>query len=571
MRYRANTYDRRFFCRSLAAVALAASVLVPSAPPAHAALTFEEKALQLINGVRAAAGVPPVQASAPLADIAGAAPYNGCGFPVSGRAADMGMRNYLDHAILNCGNQSMTHMLKAAGISYSGAAENIGYYGGPVTPEDAANQIHHWLVSSPVHKANMVNRAYTHVGIGSWRTPPGATWKGPDGALPNVYVSAQIFAGSPTVTPKPSTGARYHPLTPKRILDTRSATPLGPGATMDLQVTGAGGVPSTGVSAVVLNVAVTAPTAPSYLTVFPSGESRPLAANLNYVAGQTVPNMVTAKLGAGGRVALFNAAGTTHVIADVAGWYDDGTPTTGARYHPLTPSRILDTRTTGPIGSGATIAAQVTGQGGVPSTGVSAVVMNVAVTGPTAQSYLTVFPAGEAMPVAANLNYLAGQTVPNLVTAKLGAGGRVSLFNAAGTADVVIDVAGWYDDGTSATGARYYPVTPSRILDTRTAAIPVTSLLATDLQVAGRGGVPSTGVAAVVMNVTVTEPTAPGYLTTFPTGEPKPWAANLNFLAGQTVPNLISAKLGAGGKVSLANAAGTTHVVADVAGWFDGG
>ena len=83
-------------------------------------------------------------------------------------------------------------------------------------------------------------------------------------------------------------------------------------------------MPATGVSAVVLNVTVTQTTAPSFLTVFPTGEALPLAANLNYVAGQTVPNLVTAKLGANGRISLYNAAGSTHVVADVAGWYDAG-------------------------------------------------------------------------------------------------------------------------------------------------------------------------------------------------------------------------------------------------------
>jgi hypothetical protein len=90
---------------------------------------------------------------------------------------------------------------------------------------------------------------------------------------------------------------------------------------LNLQVTGRGGVPATGVSAVVLNVTVTEPTAPSFLTAWPAGLALPLAANLNYLAGQTVPNLVTVKVGAGGQVSLYNAAGSTHIVVDVAGWY----------------------------------------------------------------------------------------------------------------------------------------------------------------------------------------------------------------------------------------------------------
>jgi hypothetical protein len=261
------------------------------------------------------------------------------------------------------------------------------------------------------------------------------------------------------ITAPSSSGARYNPVTPARILDTRDgngapAVALGPGATLDLQVTGRGGVPATGVSAVVLNVTVTAPSAPiSHLTVFPTGQALPLASNLNFVAGETVPNLVVVKLGAGGKVSLFNAEGSVHVIADVAGWYDDGSAASGARYNPVTPARILDTRDGNgapavALGPGATLDLQVTGRGGVPATGVSAVVLNVTVTAPSAPiSHLTVFPTGEALPLASNLNFVAGQTVPNLVVVKLGTGGKVSLYNAAGSVHVIADVAGWYDAG----------------------------------------------------------------------------------------------------------------------------
>ena len=536
-------------------------------PDSAAAVTFEERMLELINGARKAAGAAPLQASATLAGVARDAPYHGCGYPVAGRSADMGARNYFSHTIRDCGNQTASDMLRAAGVT-SSSAENIAWVSAITDPLVAAERLHNDLMASPPHRTNILNVTFTHVGVGSWHTEPGQNWSGGGYPLRNVYVTTEIFSRMPAAS---AAGARYHAVTPSRILDTRmSGTPLGAAATMDLQVTGQGGIPATGVSAVVVNVTVTNPTAPSYLTVFPSGESMPLAANLNYVAGNTVPNLVTAKLGTGGRLSIYNAAGSTDVIADVAGWYDDGTLSSGARFHPVTPSRILDTRAAVALGPAGTMDVQLAGMGGIPVSGVSAVVINVTVTGPTATSYLTAFPAGEARPLAANLNYTAGQTVPNLVTAKLGSGGRVSMYNAAGTTEVVIDVAGWYDDGTTTTGATFHPVTPSRILDTRIGA-PVDAATALEVQVSGRGGVPATGVSAVVMNVTVTDPTAASYLTAFPTGEAMPWAANLNYVPGQTVPNLVAAKLGAGGRVSMANAAGSTHVIADVAGWFDAG
>ncbi|MGB8861236.1 MAG: hypothetical protein WCC60_18405 [Ilumatobacteraceae bacterium] len=99
-------------------------------------------------------------------------------------------------------------------------------------------------------------------------------------------------------------------VTPARLLDTRNgvgapAAPVGPAGSINLQVTGRGGVPASGVTAVVLNVTAASPTATSYLTVWPTGAAQPNASNLNYVAGQTVPNLVIVKVGTGGQVSLF--------------------------------------------------------------------------------------------------------------------------------------------------------------------------------------------------------------------------------------------------------------------------
>jgi hypothetical protein len=371
-------------------------------------------------------------------------------------------------------------------------------------------------------------------------------------------------------------GSRFHPLPPARILDTRFGVggpgPLGPDGTLTIQVTGQGGVPVTGVSAVVLNVTVTDTTAPSYLTVWPARIPRPLAANLNYLGGQTVPNLVTVMVSPGGQVSLYNAAGSAHVVADVSGYYGEAGNPYGSRYAPVVPARILDTRFdpgAQPIGPDSTLELQVTGQGGIPATGVSAVVLNVTVTQPTAPSYLTAWPSGASRPLAANLNYLPGQTVPNLVVVKVGELGKISLYNAAGTTHVVADVAGWFPEGFFS-GGSYTSLVPARILDTRfdagrTAIGPDSAL---ELQVTGWGGIPATGVAAVVLNVTVTQPTAPSYLTAWPAAYPRPLAANLNYLPGQTVPNLVVVRLDDDGKIGLYNAAGSTHVVADVAGWF---
>src|SRR5688572_16066576 len=114
---------------------------------------------------------------------------------------------------------------------------------------------------------------------------------------------------------------------------------------------------------------------------------------------------------------MFNFAGTVDVFVDVMAWFPARSP-----YTALSRSRLLDTRESTSVGPRGVTDLVVTGRGGVPAAGVGAVALNVTVTNPTASSFLTVWPTGAAMPLAANLNFLPGQTVPNMVIAKVGAG-----------------------------------------------------------------------------------------------------------------------------------------------------
>src|SRR5207237_10626247 len=168
----------------------------------------------------------------------------------------------------------------------------------------------------------------------------------------------EAYVAAPS-TPAPPDGL-YSPVVPTRLLDTRSGplavaqsqpAPLGPGQTLQVQVSGNSPVPATGVEAVVLNVTVANPTSEGYLTVSPSPPgSQPLASNLNFVANQVIPNRVITPLDGNGRVSIFNGYGTVNVIVDVGGWFTSTTSTAGGSQYPaLTPSRILGT----PPGIGA--------------------------------------------------------------------------------------------------------------------------------------------------------------------------------------------------------------------------
>ncbi|MBV8982271.1 MAG: S8 family serine peptidase, partial [Acidimicrobiia bacterium] len=248
--------------------------------------------------------------------------------------------------------------------------------------------------------------------------------------------------------------SRFNPLTPARILDTRVGTgdaggPFNTGETRAETIDGLGGVPSTGVSAVAMNVTVTQPSANGFVTIYPDGGTRPNASNLNFTAGETIPNLVVAPVGADGKVDVYNLVGSTHVIFDVVGWYGS----TGDSFNPLTPARILDTRngigdSGGAFGTGETRAETIDGSGGVPASGVAAVVMNVTVTQPTVNGFLTLYPTGASRPNASNLNFTAGETIPNLVVVPVGPDGKVDVYNLVGSTHVIFDVVGWYPSGS---------------------------------------------------------------------------------------------------------------------------
>lgn len=378
-------------------------------------------------------------------------------------------------------------------------------------------------------------------------------------------------------------------LTPARVLDTRDGTgmrlgSLPPGSKIDVQIAGVGGVPASGVNAVALNAVMTDTSAPSYLTVWPTGQLRPTVSNLNVSgAHQTASNMVMVGLGDGGKVSVFNNSGSTHVVLDVLGFFGDDHGPPGGRFHGITPTRLFDTRDVDagfppdPLGPGETVSVDLSCFAGLPDAGLNGVVMNVTVTQPTSPGFLTVYPGDVPLPLASNVNFQAGRTVPNLVIVRVPPSGVVNFYNAHGSTHVIADVVGYFDDDRTTGEGRFFPVVPTRLLDTRTDPH---GFLGPDeygtLAVAGEAMVPTTFVDSVVLNTTVTQPTKAGYLTVFPDDDCEiPYASNLNFSPGQTVPNLVISRVSRvggcavlPGAVDFYNSHGNTHVIIDVFGYF---
>ncbi|HEY6789315.1 MAG TPA: right-handed parallel beta-helix repeat-containing protein, partial [Trebonia sp.] len=340
-------------------------------------------------------------------------------------------------------------------------------------------------------------------------------------------------------------GADYTPVTPTRILDTRNGTGLAAGAvpangTITLPLATIDGVPATSISAVAMNVTVTQPTAAGVLSVlagnYPSTGTTSSTSNLNFSAGETVPNLVTVQV-LDGEVSFHNTSkGTVQVVADLEGFYGPG----GYGFEPKSPVRVLDTRngtgaTKAPVGSGKVLKLNLSGK--VPA-GTAAVVLNTTVTGPQKAGVLTVYPDSPTAPTASNLNFTAGETVANLVIVPLN-NGIADLYNrSGGSVNIVADLSGYFASGAPDS---FVPYAPTRILDTRTAGQgPVKSGGTVDAYPDTFSGC-APGCAnpvAAVVNITVTAPTKAGYLTAYGWNDPRPATSSLNFTAGKTIPNL---------------------------------
>lgn len=444
-------------------------------------------------------------------------------------------------------------------------------------------------------KGGLYGQGPTLAGLGQWDRLPAYVdfrwvigsvldgWLGGGGStiLGGAFQDLGLFNGTPgtpgsdipVIVLPAAEPSGFVATAPQRVFDTRDGTggrgtPLGAGETWRFTIAGKYGIPLDAV-AVAINLTSVDATAPSYVTVSPSGEMRAFASNLNPVPGAAIPNLVVARVGLGGSIDLYNNSGAVHLVGDVVGWFEPGSD---VGLEALAPARLLDTRDgtggiVGPIGPGQVIELQVTGRGGV-SEECEAVALNVTATEPSVGSYLTVWPTGEQRPLASSVNMAPRQTVPNMVLAKVGAGGRVSIFNYSGTTHVVVDVLGCFGSGVS---SRFVSLSPARVLDTRDGnGAPQTPLGrgALTLQLAGRGGVPSSGASAVLLNVTAVTPTAGTFVTVFPTDVERPTASNLNAVTGQVVPNMVIARLGPDGAAQIYNNTGTVDLVADVMGYF---
>jgi hypothetical protein len=384
-------------------------------------------------------------------------------------------------------------------------------------------------------------------------------------------------------------GSEFTPYGPTRLLDTRYGTgvakgKLAAGGTIKLQIAGTGTIPA-GVTAAVLNLTVTGPSAAGFITAYGDGLSRPGTSNVNFTAGQTVPNLAIVPVGPDGAVDLYNrSGGSTDLVADIAGYFTQS-PADG--YTPMTPYRLLDTRS----GTGAarakvpahgSVAVRVTGSDGgrMPSSGVAALALNMTVTNAQGWGSLTVYPDGQKAPLASNVNFGAGQTIANAAVSPVGSDGYVRVVNNSGApTDVILDVNGYY---SKAGHSAYLPTLPYRLLDTRDSSTWSYGPLPSSYYIYMPLSAYAPDISAFVLNTTVTDTKGTGYLAVAPDPNslsqyqnrtngyiPPPTVSTLNWLKGRTVPNLVQASTGANGIIDLWNrSSGSLDLVVDEMGFY---
>ena len=262
---------------------------------------------------------------------------------------------------------------------------------------------------------------------------------------------------------------------------------------MPVIIAGQAGVRPTA-TAVVVNTEVYQPSATGYLRVTPAGQDA-VVASQEFIRGQTISNLVTVKLSSG-KLQVKVSAGSAQVLLDVSGYYSDGA---GSRYVPLPSARVFATT----VGS-TPVPAPMAGRGGIPADA-TAVVANTEVYRPSAAGYVRVTPAGQDA-VVATQEFGKGIPISNLVVAKL-SGGALQVKVSAGTAQVLMDVAGYYISGA---GSGFTPIATVREFSGTAATT------ARTVSVAGLAGVPSTA-TAVAINAEVTSPARPATC-----GSPRP-------------------------------------------------
>ena len=426
------------------------------------------------------------------------------------------------------------------------------------------------------------------------------------GADQVATVGASFFTGqvadvqiwdTVAVPPQPITaGSVYVPVTPVRIMDTRTASlddgTLGPVAAysttslpIDGNNTNGAGLPSSGITAVDISVTSAAETSAGFISVYPGDTPQPLTSTVNYASnGNSFTNGTIVPVGADGAVNLYNASpGTAQLIVDLDGYFTTNTAATGASSYVAlkTPTRIASKAT---IGAGASVAETIAGltvsgvtvPSGptVPSgsvtipSGVTAIAANLTAINTANQTgHMNAYRDGDACACdgITNLTYGPDASQAAMALIPVGADGKIEIYNYSAAAITFdLDLSGYFTAGSGA--QLYHPLDSTRIIDTRQ-----TSALAAGqtMNVTLPDNIPADN-PVLVANITETGSTTFGDLSAYPEADALPGTSSVNWGTGLIVPNLALVDTHSDNSFNIVNQSnGSCNVVVDTNGYFE--
>lgn len=361
-------------------------------------------------------------------------------------------------------------------------------------------------------------------------------------------------------------GSTFNPVTPIRLVDTRQGVgterlALGAGCTLVVDPL----LPAAA-TAVTVNLSTIRPAKGGFVTAYPCGTTRPVAAGLAALAGRVVSSTSVVRLGLDGTLCLFSSV-DAEIVVDLYGWYS---ASDGVRYQPITTARLFDTRSGSRLAAGSVTRVKAVRAGAAPA-GATAAAFTVHSTDAARDGFITVYPCTPTRPVVGAVSASAARHATNHVQVALSGTGEVCVYVSAAM-HVVIDMSGWF--GASAT-TRYFPVEPYRAVDTRT-GIGLSGAFVAGANRAitlAPSPAPNTSlpvasvVRAVFAVVVAVRPSGSGYLTVHPCASPVPSVSMVRYVSPDNAANGVVSIDDASGRWCVFSSA-STDVVVDVNGYF---
>jgi hypothetical protein len=337
----------------------------------------------------------------------------------------------------------------------------------------------------------------------------------------------------------------FSPLRPVRVLDRT----IDGGCTLVV-------TPGVAAGARSVQVILTAMAASSggAVSAWACGTPQPTAPAMQVVAGRTTSSTMVVPLGADGTFCV-GATAATHVLVDHIGTY---AVDAGARFQPIVPARLSDSRSGAMPAAGSVRVVQVAGTASVPA-GATAASVTVHTTGATANGVVTLYACGTARPSLASIRVTQGVDATATVQTALGAQGRLCLYVSAGM-HLIVDVHGWF--GAAAT-TKFYAVNGERFLDVAVSAGQTKAFSVT----AAHGIATAATVKAVMGRVTATSAAASGYLTQHACAATVPALSMVRMAPSAPATTGVVGADDATGRWCLTSSV-ATRVAVDVVGWY---